>query len=889
MNVKRFITEIREDKLVSRSLAAGVALFVLVAALLWHPVMVDGRTQALDRHFGLSMKIVASRIDAYLDDYYQQLTKLAEQSNLAQDFATDDSSALDSHARRAVATLTDAESVRYVNSDLKRHPNSLSLAAKEIITLSLGDSVVTTRAIKADGQWKLLISKPILPSQKPDAQPIGVIFVTLPINGLRLAVSSVEIINGSLQLKQEVTANSSATLLTIGDPLASKAQRRGIKTTLLDTVNPLWKITVWPTSSLIRKIDASLPPFWLLLASANMVLLLCVYLLASVRVNRRSLITDIFIEEHNAKDALFARPSDDDLILNDTNQHEEPQTEIQEPSLEIEEPQLEAAESQPEIEEPKLETEQPQTETHEPQLEAAESQPETEEPELETEQPQTETQEPQLEATESQPDTEEPKLETEKPQPNLIGSLPQPFVLPDVVFRDYDIRGIADIEINPEFASRLGKTIGTIILQNGHTAIYIGRDGRLSSPLLAQALEAGLLSTGCNVINLGEITTPMLNFAVHYCGQSSCGIMVTASHNAAVYNGFKIIIQRQVISGKALQLLKPMLLAEKFKTSDDGLSFSRDINSQYIRHIVENSTIDRPFRLVVDAGNSVAGPAALKLFDNLGCAVFPINCEIDGSFPNHEPNPADEKNLKQIISKVKEVKADLGLAFDGDGDRLVAISGKGQIIWPDQLMMIFARDILKDNPGGDIVFDVKSSKRLAEIIRANSGRPVMCKTGHSHVRKAVSHSKALLGGEFSGHIFFNDRWKGFDDGLYAATRLLEVLCSQRNSGEKTLDQIIGSFKISSFTAEILVPAPDDKKFEIIQTLLSGCQFDGAQIISLDGLRAEYPYGWGLIRASNTSANLTLRFEADDDAGLEKVKHAFRRELAPFINQIEDFI
>jgi phosphomannomutase / phosphoglucomutase len=861
VNVKRFITEIREDKLVSRSLAAGVALFVLVAALLWHPVMVDGRTQALDRHFGLSMKIVASRIDAYLDDYYQQLTKLAEQSNLAQDFATDDSSALDSHARRAVATLTDAESVRYVNSDLKRHPNSLSLAAKEIITLSLGDSVVTTRAIKADGQWKLLISKPILPSQKPDAQPIGVILVTLPINGLRLAVSSVEIINGSLQLKQEVTANSSATLLTIGDPLASKAQRRGIKTTLLDTVNPLWKITVWPTSSLIRKIDASLPPFWLLLASANMVLLLCVYLLASVRVNRRSLITDIFIEEHNAKDALFARPSDDDLILNDTNQHEEPQTEIQEPSLEIEEPQLEAAESQPEIEEPKLETEQPQTETHEPQLEAAES----------------------------QPDTEEPKLETEKPQPNLIGSLPQPFVLPDVVFRDYDIRGIADIEINPEFASRLGKTIGTIILQNGHTAIYIGRDGRLSSPLLAQALEAGLLSTGCNVINLGEITTPMLNFAVHYCGQSSCGIMVTASHNAAVYNGFKIIIQRQVISGKALQLLKPMLLAEKFKTSDDGLSFSRDINSQYIRHIVENSTIDRPFRLVVDAGNSVAGPAALKLFDNLGCAVFPINCEIDGSFPNHEPNPADEKNLKQIISKVKEVKADLGLAFDGDGDRLVAISGKGQIIWPDQLMMIFARDILKDNPGGDIVFDVKSSKRLAEIIRANSGRPVMCKTGHSHVRKAVSHSKALLGGEFSGHIFFNDRWKGFDDGLYAATRLLEVLCSQRNSGEKTLDQIIGSFKISSFTAEILVPAPDDKKFEIIQTLLSGCQFDGAQIISLDGLRAEYPYGWGLIRASNTSANLTLRFEADDDAGLEKVKHAFRRELAPFINQIEDFI
>ena len=466
---------------------------------------------------------------------------------------------------------------------------------------------------------------------------------------------------------------------------------------------------------------------------------------------------------------------------------------------------------------------------------------------------------------------------------------PKPFVLPDVVFRDYDIRGIADSQITPEFALRLGKAIGSIILQNGHTAIYIGLDGRLSSPQLAEALEAGLLSTGCNVINLGEITTPVLNFAVHHCGQSSCGIMVTASHNPAVYNGFKIIIQRQVISGKALQLLKPMLMAEKFTESESGQSLSRDIISQYVRHIVENSSIDRSFRLVIDAGNSVAGPVALKLFDSLGCMAFPINCEVDGSFPNHEPNPADEKNLKQLISKVKEVKADLGLAFDGDGDRLVVISGKGEIIWPDQLMMIFARDILKRNPGADIVFDVKSSKRLAEMIRKHSGRPVMCKTGHSHVRKAVHHNKAPLGGEFSGHIFFNDRWKGFDDGPYAATRLLEVLCSQRDSAEKTLDQIIASFDPSSFTSEILIPVPDDEKFELIQTLLSGCQFGGAQIISLDGLRAEYPYGWGLIRASNTSANLTLRFEADDDASLEQVKQAFRRELLPFINQIEDYI
>ncbi|MFT5073369.1 MAG: phosphomannomutase/phosphoglucomutase, partial [Patiriisocius sp.] len=464
-----------------------------------------------------------------------------------------------------------------------------------------------------------------------------------------------------------------------------------------------------------------------------------------------------------------------------------------------------------------------------------------------------------------------------------------PFLVPDVVFRDYDIRGIAGSEITKAFAERLGKTIGSIILQNGHTSIYIGRDGRISSPELAASLRSGLLSTGCNVIDLGEITTPALNFAVHHCGQSSCGIMVTASHNPSIYNGFKIIIQRQVISGKALQLLKPMLNAKTFTQSDSAQLFSRDIVSQYVRHIVEDSVIDRSFRLAIDAGNSVAGPVAIKLFKSLGCTVFPINCEIDGTFPNHEPNPSEEKNLKQLISKVKEVKADMGLAFDGDGDRIVVISGKGEIIWPDRLMMIFAKDILSRTPGAEIVFDVKSSKRLAQMIGKNSGRPVMCKTGHSHVRKAVQHNNAPLGGEFSGHIFFNDRWKGFDDGLYAASRLLEVLCLQRDSADKTLDQIISKFDTSSYSPEILIPIAEHEKFELMQTLLSGCQFSGAQIISVDGLRAEYPKGWGLIRASNTSANLTLRFEGDDDASLEQVKKTFRRELSPFINQIEDYI
>ena len=904
MNVKRFFSEIRDDKVIGRSIIVALALLAIAAALCWQLVMVDARSKAVNVHFGLNMKIAASRVDTYLDNYHQQLEKLANQPDIAQDFATANNAALDNRELSSATIITDAESISYIDRDRLRHKDNLSFTAVQMIQQSVRGDSVSPRAIKINGQWKVLISKTLKTTElgaNPDS--FGVILVQLPITGLRFALSAVDVSKGRLQLLQQVPNRPNTVLLTIGDspsPGAAQVVTSAEMPALFDTENPIWKINFLPSASLIRTIEDGLPPFWLLFSCASGTVLLLLYLFASYRIGRRSLITDIFIEEHNAKDALFAAADDQDLeLLEDPEelQYEEPQLEIGEPqpetiNLEPEAEQV-SAETPLDIEEPQLNVEELQLETEELQLETEEPQFETEEPQLETEEPQLETEERQFEIEEPQLETEEPQLENEEPQleilPAAVPEQPKPFVLPDVVFRDYDIRGIADSQITPEFALRLGKAIGSIILQNGHTAIYIGRDGRLSSPQLAQALEAGLLSTGCNVINLGEITTPVLNFAVHHCGQSSCGIMVTASHNPAVYNGFKIIIQRQVISGKALQLLKPMLMAEKFTERESGQSLSRDIISQYVRHIVENSSIDRSFRLVIDAGNSVAGPVALKLFDSLGCMAFPINCEVDGSFPNHEPNPADEKNLKQLISKVKEVKADLGLAFDGDGDRLVVISGKGEIIWPDQLMMIFARDILKRNPGADIVFDVKSSKRLAEMIRKHSGRPVMCKTGHSHVRKAVHHNKAPLGGEFSGHIFFNDRWKGFDDGPYAATRLLEVLCSQRDSAEKTLDQIIASFDPSSFTSEILIPVPDDEKFELIQTLLSGCQFGGAQIISLDGLRAEYPYGWGLIRASNTSANLTLRFEADDDASLEQVKQAFRRELLPFINQIEDYI
>jgi len=457
------------------------------------------------------------------------------------------------------------------------------------------------------------------------------------------------------------------------------------------------------------------------------------------------------------------------------------------------------------------------------------------------------------------------------------------------VFREYDIRGLANSEITDEFAKYLGVALGELALSRNQQAFFVGRDARLSSPSLAESLCTGLKSAGCHVFNLGEVTTPILNFAIDRDPTCKSGVMVTASHNAAVYNGFKIIIGGDVVSGQELQKLRSAFKHANFPPKISAPQSPKKIIPQYSQCIVGDSCIDRPFNLVIDAGNSVAGPIAVDLFKNLGCSVEPLYCDVDGSFPNHEPNPSDEKNLQDLIAKVVSTGSDLGFAFDGDGDRLVVISGSGAIVWPDRLMMVFARDLLEKMPGGDIVFDVKSTMRLKELVIECKGLPTVCKTGHSHIRKAVRDQNALIGGEFSGHIFFNDRWGGFDDGLYAGMRLLEILCQQYDGRIKTLDEIVSEFKPSSYSPEILIPVPEDRKFALMENLQNNCVFGGAKIVRLDGMRVEYSGGWGLVRASNTTPNLTLRFEADDDVQLGKIKTQFRKELNPFINHLEDYI
>ena len=461
--------------------------------------------------------------------------------------------------------------------------------------------------------------------------------------------------------------------------------------------------------------------------------------------------------------------------------------------------------------------------------------------------------------------------------------------LPDEVFRNYDIRGLVNSQITPDFAYRLGAALASMLDDQHRSAVYIGRDGRLSSPALAKALRSGLNLHGIDVIDLGTVSTPVLNFAVHCDAKTDCGIMVTASHNPKDYNGFKIIMRNQVIAGETLQSIKQLMQSKIPNNCQPGKIITADIAPQYLQAIIDNCRTRRDFKIVIDSGNSIIGPLAIKLFEQLGYDLVPLFCEPDGHFPNHDPNPSDENNLQQLKASVLSNKADLGLAFDGDGDRLVAISGSGKILWPDQLLMIFTRDILRHHPNTDIVFDVKSSFRLQQLVRDLSGNPIMCKTGHSHVRSAMQRTSALVGGEFSGHIFFNDRWYGFDDGLYAAIRLLEILSHCGKNHRQALDHMVSEFKDSVYTPELLIPVSESEKFSLMATLAANCKFNGAKIITIDGLRVEYPQGWGLIRASNTSAFLTMRFEADNEAELKRIKKLFSHELKPFINQVEQYL
>ncbi|RKP59091.1 phosphomannomutase/phosphoglucomutase [Pararobbsia silviterrae] len=445
------------------------------------------------------------------------------------------------------------------------------------------------------------------------------------------------------------------------------------------------------------------------------------------------------------------------------------------------------------------------------------------------------------------------------------------------IFKAYDIRGVIGKTLDANVARLLGRAYGTEVRAQGGDAVVIARDGRLSGPELSKALAEGLQASGVDVVDIGMVPTPVGYFAasVPLAGLGgrrvdSC-IVITGSHNPPDYNGFKMVLRGAAIYGEQIQALYKRIVAEDFATGA-GTYQTYDVADTYLERIVSDIKPARPLKIVVDCGNGVAGELAPKLFRALGCEIVELFCEIDGHFPNHHPDPAHPENLQDVIRALRETDAEIGFAFDGDGDRLGVVTKDGQIIYPDRQLMLFAEEVLSRNAGAQIIYDVKCTRNLARWVRAKGGEPLMWKTGHSLVKAKLRETGAPLAGEMSGHVFFKDRWYGFDDGLYTGARLLEIL-SRVADPSKLLNDLPNSVS----TPELQLKLAEGENFALIGELQKTARFEGADdVVTIDGLRVEYPDGFGLARSSNTTPVVVFRFEADSDAALDRIQNDFRR-------------
>ena len=446
-----------------------------------------------------------------------------------------------------------------------------------------------------------------------------------------------------------------------------------------------------------------------------------------------------------------------------------------------------------------------------------------------------------------------------------------PHPLATEIFRAYDIRGIVDEQLSDAMLYHIGLAVGTQVKRNGENSIAVGADGRLSSPRLSQALMAGLADTGCRVLNLGAVPTPVLYFGVKALGTAS-GIMLTGSHNPSNYNGCKIVIGGHTLANDSIIALYDLIKLQDYELGIGAIE-EHIIDQVYQDRIDSDVKLARPLKVVLDAGNGIAGDIAPKLFKQLGCDVIPLFCEVDGNFPNHHPDPGKPANLVDLQAAVAKHKADIGLAFDGDGDRVGVITETGQMIYPDKLLMLFAEDVISRNPQAEIIYDVKCTRLLEPFIQSKGGVPTMWKTGHSLIKSKMIETGALLAGEMSGHIFFKERWYGFDDGIYSAVRLCEILASTSESASAMFKR----FPEDVSTPEINIQVTEDEKFDLV-TQLQSAHFPTGKVSTIDGIRVDYVDGWGLVRASNTTPVLVLRFEGQNQAVLQRIKEEFQRHL-----------
>lgn len=447
-----------------------------------------------------------------------------------------------------------------------------------------------------------------------------------------------------------------------------------------------------------------------------------------------------------------------------------------------------------------------------------------------------------------------------------------PALPPAEIFKAYDIRGIVGVTLTAQHVQLIGRAIGSAAIERGLKQIVFGRDGRLSGPELGQALVQGLREAGMDVIDVGMVPTPVLYYAA-YESTGGTGVMLTGSHNPPQYNGIKMMLGGETLSGDAIMALHTRIVQQKL-TSGAGAYTTQSVTKAYLERILGDVKLKRSLNIVIDCGNGVAGAVAPLLFKSLGCQVTELYCEVDGKFPNHHPDPSKPENLRDLIAMVKSKRADIGLAFDGDGDRLGVVASDGKIIYPDRLMMLFATDVLSRNHGAQIIYDIKCSNNLTKVIWEKGGEPLMWKTGHSFIKAKMKQSGALLAGEMSGHIFFKERWYGFDDGLYSGARLLEILANDLRKS----NVVFAGYPDSVSTPELNVAMKEGEQHKFVEELMTRADFGDANVTMIDGIRADYADGWGLVRASNTTPVLVLRFEGQTEAAMKRVQQVFKQQM-----------
>ena len=450
-----------------------------------------------------------------------------------------------------------------------------------------------------------------------------------------------------------------------------------------------------------------------------------------------------------------------------------------------------------------------------------------------------------------------------------IATQVDPESIPASIFRAYDIRGIAEQQLTSQNVKRIGQAIGSEALDQNITSLLVGYDGRLSSPALSIALIEGIRSSGCSAVSIGLVPTPLLYFAT-YATDYASGVMLTASHSPSNYNGLKIVFNQTSLAENQIQKIRTRIENDQLRTGSGGFS-ELEVDRSYIDDICTRVQLIKPLKIVIDCGNAVPGKIAPTLFQELGCDVHPIFCEIDGNFPNHHPDPTVSENLAALASTVLEKKADVGIALDGDGDRVGLITNRGKFVDADRMLMALVQSILPNYPGRNVVFDVKCTSKLGALVKQFGGSPIMHRSGHSLMKQKMRETNAILGGEFAAHIFIKDNWFGFDDGLYVAARLLKIISESCASSDEIFEQFFTGF----CTTEISIKVPEERKFLVMDRLIELASFPTATLITLDGLRVEYADGWGLVRASNTSPALILRFEADTRIRMNEIQEQFK--------------